>query len=90
MTKKLIKHMFSEYGDFMEYIEMYEDCTDPTFKAEMKKMAEEEMQHYSHIYNMIFPKSETEHAKWTDIEKGFYEHAKHLYHDMEKRLSKLK
>lgn len=91
MTKKLIKHMFSEYEDFMEYIEMYDDCKDPTFKAEIKKIAEEEMNHYKRIYDMLFSKTAMpENAKWTDIEKGVYEYATHLYDDMADQLAKVK
>ena len=88
--KHLIKHLFSEYGDFMEYIEMYEDCTDPNHKAHFRKLAEEEMQHYKRIYDMIFPKLVPGPVKWTDIEQGIYEYATHLWHDMEKKLNDLK
>ena len=49
--------MFEEYDDFMDYMDLYEDCTDPTYKAEIKKIAEDEMHHYKHIYDIIFPKA---------------------------------
>ena len=57
MMKHLIKHMFEEYDDFMDYMDLYEDCTDPTYKAEIKKIAEDEMHHYKHIYDIVFPKT---------------------------------
>lgn len=88
--KHLIKHLFAKYEDFMEYAEMYEDCTDPAYKVELKKLAEEEMQHYKKLYDMIFTKPNADAAKWTEIEKGVCEYATHLWHEMEKKAAKLK
>lgn len=90
MKKILIKHMFEEYGDFMEYIDMYEKCTDATAKVELKKTAEDEMHHYKRIYDILFPKLAPGAAPWTEMESGLYDHATHLYHDMEHRLANLK
>lgn len=84
--------MFSEYDDFMEYIDMYEDCKDPSHKVELKKIAEDEMHHYKHIYDLVFPKTSVEGMTetWTPIEKGIYDYASHLYHKMSEKFSKLK
>ena len=90
MMKHLIKHMFAEYEDFMEYYELYEDCTDPAHRVEFKKIAEEEMHHYKMIYDMVFPKTAHEEGHWTPVEKGVYDYATRIYNKMAEHVAKMK
>ena len=82
--KKIIKHMFEEKEDFYEYLHMYKECNDPAAKAELRKIAEEELHHYKHLYDIAFGKADAEHMSM--IEHGVHEYATHVYHDMLKQL----
>lgn len=82
--KKIIKHMFEEKEDFYEYLHMYKECSDPAAKAELRKIAEEELHHYKHLYDIAFGKADAEHMSM--IEHGVHEYATHVYHDMLKQL----
>jgi hypothetical protein len=84
MMKKIIKHMLEEKEDFYEYMHMYSECTDPVAKGELRKIAEEEMHHYKHLYDIAFGKAD-EH-NMTMIEKGIYDYATDNYKLMLKML----
>lgn len=84
MMKHIVKHMFAEKEDFYEYMDMYANCTDPIAKSELKKIAEEELHHYKHLYDIAFGKADVEHM--TKIEKGVYDYATDTYRLMVKMI----
>lgn len=88
MTHKIVNKMFEEYGDFKEYMKMYEACTDISAKAVLKKIIDDEMHHYKHLYDLVF--ANVEKAKMTDIELAVHEYATHLYHEMSECITRLK
>lgn len=76
--------MFEEKEDFYEYLHMYKECTDVTAKGELRKIAEEELHHYKHLYDIAFGKADMEHMSM--IEKGIYDYATEAYRDMIRQL----
>lgn len=85
---KLMKKMFEERDDFMGYVWMIKDCTDPTVKAHLKQIAEQELHHYKHLYDIVFAGAEKNHL--SHLEEGIYEYALSEYQHMLKKLEEIK
>lgn len=43
-----------EKHDFYHYLDLHEECTDPTTKATLYTLAEQEMHHYKLIHDIVF------------------------------------
>ena len=85
---KILKHMFEERDDFMGYVWMIHECSDPAIKAELIKIAEEESKHYKHLYDIVFSKVDPKNM--THLEHGVHEYATDLYQEMHEILEDLK
>ena len=54
MMEHLFKSLMEEKHDFYHYLDLHEECTDPTTKATLYTLAEQEMHHYKLIHDIVF------------------------------------
>lgn len=80
MKKKIIKQLFEEHEGFKEYAHMIDECKDPAMKAELKKIAEEEVKHYKRLHELVFGGVPVEHM--TFLEQSLYDYTTEAYLDM--------
>lgn len=80
MVEKLFKVMMEEKHDFYHYIDMMEDCSDPSARTIFYSIAEQEASHYKKIYDMIFKDDAIK--VWTPMEKAVHSHFKKVYDEM--------
>lgn len=88
MMNKIMKKMFEERDDFMGYVWMIKECTDPNIKNHLKQIAEQEIHHYKHLYDIVF--ANVEKNNLTQLEAGVHEYALGEYHHMLKKLEEMK
>lgn len=80
MLERLFKQMMEEKHDFYHYMGLYETCSDPTIRSKLHAIANQEIQHYKELYDIVF--KEEAGKVWTPMEMVVHHQAKEWYEDM--------